>query len=430
VTTVIRADRLIDGTGAAPLADAVLVLDQGEIVGTFAGKAPDGLVPADAEVFDLPGCTILPGLIDSHVHLNFPGTGPVLEELMREPEGVLVATATLAAAKALQAGITTVRDTGCVHSTVFELRRALELGYGVGPRILACGQPITITGGHTWYLGGEADGVDGLRKKVRSMAKLGADAIKVMASGGGTLNTLSHLPSFRPEELAAIADEGHRLGRKVTAHCLCAEAISYAVDAGVDQLEHASFIADAAGNQKFDPAVAEKVAAAGVAVTSTLAVAGYAVEVMTAKADRTAAEQDFLEFWSVMLEDNVNQFRQMHEAGVQFVAGTDAGWRFTAFDGLPMELQLMQDGGMSTMQALQSATGIAARVMGIDDRVGTLEPGLAADVLVVGGDPLQNLSALRDVRVVLQAGQARVGPALATGAVSSASSAKTAIGSP
>lgn len=407
MTTVIKADRLIDGTGAAPIDDAVLVIDNGQVMGTFAGRAPAELLPADAEVIDLAGCTILPGLIDSHVHLNFPGTGPILEELMREPEGVLVATATFAAATALRAGITTIRDTGCVHSTVFELRRALELGYGVGPRILACGQPITITGGHTWYLGGEADGVDGLRKKVRSMAKLGADAIKIMASGGGTRNTLSYLPSFRPEELAAIVDEGHRLNRKVTAHCLCAEAISIAVDAGVDQLEHASFIADSAGNQKFVPAVAEKVAEAGVAVTSTLSVAGYAVEAMLAKDDRTRSEEEFLQTWNVMLEDNVNQFRKMHEAGVQFVAGTDAGWRFTPFDGLTMELELMHRGGMSTMQALQAATGVAARVLGIDDRVGTLAAGLSADVLVVQGNPLQDLSALRNVRVVLQEGQVR-----------------------
>jgi imidazolonepropionase-like amidohydrolase len=185
VTTVITADRLVDGTGAAPIEDPVLVITDGKIVGTFTGRAPEGLVPTDAQVFDLPGCTILPGLIDSHVHLNFPGNGILLEEIMREPEGVLVATAAFAAAKALSAGITTVRDTGCLHSTVFELRRSLELGYGHGPRILACGQPITITGGHTWYLGGEADGVDGLRQKVRDMCKLGANAIKVMASGAG-----------------------------------------------------------------------------------------------------------------------------------------------------------------------------------------------------------------------------------------------------
>jgi imidazolonepropionase-like amidohydrolase len=411
VTTVIRADRLIDGTGAAPIEDAVLVIDSGKIVGTFAGKAPEGLVPADAEVLDLPGCTILPGLIDSHVHLNFPGNGILLEEIMTEPEGVLVATATFAAAKALAAGVTTVRDTGCVHSTVFEVRRALELGHGVGPRILACGQPITITGGHTWYLGGEADGEDGLRKKVRSMAKLGADAIKVMASGGGTRNTISYLPSFRPAEMAAIVDEAHRMGRKVTAHCLNAQSIHIAVDAGVDQLEHAGFIVDEAGNQKFDPAAAEKVANAGVAVTSTLAVGGYAVETMRAKPELTKAEQEFLDHWSMMLEDNLNTFTQLHEAGVRIVAGTDAGWRFTPIDGLAEEIKLLERAGMSSMQALVAATGDAAATLGVDDKFGTLTPGLTADVLVVGGDPLLNLSALQDVRLVLQGGEVRVGAA-------------------
>jgi imidazolonepropionase-like amidohydrolase len=290
---------------------------------------------------------------------------------------------------------------------VFEVRRALELGHGVGQRILACGQPITITGGHTWYLGGEADGVDGLRKKVRSMAKLGADAIKVMASGGGTRNTISHLPSFSPAEMTAIVDEAHRMGRKVTAHCLNAQAIEIAVDAGVDQLEHAGFIVDEAGNQKFDRAVADKVAKAGVAVTSTLAVGGYAVEVMRAKPELTRAEQEFLDHWSMMLEDNLNTFTQLHEAGVRIVAGTDAGWRFTPIDGLAEEIKLLERAGMSSMQALVAATGNAAATLGVGDKFGTLEPGLAADVLVVGGDPLENLSALRDVRLVLQGGEIR-----------------------
>ena len=411
MTTVIRADRLIDGTGAAPVQDAVLVVDQGKIVGTFAGQAPEGLVPVDAEVLQLPGCTILPGLIDSHVHMNFPGNGLLLEEIMTEPEGVLVATATFAAAKALAAGVTTVRDTGCVHGTVFEVRRALELGHGLGPRILACGQPITITGGHTWYLGGEADGEDGLRKKVRSMAKLGADAIKVMASGGGTRNTTSHLPSFSPAEMNAIVDEAHRMGRKVTAHCLNARAIEIAVEAGVDQLEHAGFLIDEAANQKFDPAVAEKIANAGVAVTSTLAVGEYAVEAMRAKPELTKAEQEFLDHWSMMLEDNLNTFTQLHEAGVRIVAGTDAGWRFTPIDGLAVEIELLERAGLSRMQALVAATGNAAATLGVDDKFGTLAPGLAADVLVVGGDPLENLSALRDVRLVLQGGKIRAGSA-------------------
>lgn len=191
MTTVIRADRLIDGTGAAPLEHAVLVVEGASIIGAFQGEAPADLVPPDATVLDYPGCTILPGLIDAHVHLNLPGDGTVLEEAAKEADGVLVATSAFWTERALAAGITTLRDLGGARSTVFDVRRALELGHGHGSRILACGQPITITGGHTWYFGGEADGEDGLRLKVRQMAKLGADFIKVMASGGGTVNTMS-----------------------------------------------------------------------------------------------------------------------------------------------------------------------------------------------------------------------------------------------
>jgi imidazolonepropionase-like amidohydrolase len=407
-TTVLTADRLIDGTGAAPLDDPVVVVTGGTVTEVFQGRAPEGSLPADAITLDYRGCTLLPGLIDAHVHLNFSGDGTSLEELMREPDGVLVAAGAYNARRALEAGITTVRDTGCRQSTAFELRRALDLGIGVGPRLLACGQPITITGGHTWYMGGVADGEDALRRKVRDMCKLGADAIKVMASGGGTLNTISWLPSFRPAELAAIVDEAHRLNRKVTAHALCAEAIESAVAAGVDQLEHAGFIADEAGHQVFDAAVAEKVAAAGVPVTSTLSVGGFVVKTMEGRSERTEPEQALLDRWDVMLEENLEQFRQMRAAGVDFVAGTDAGWRFTPFDGLPEELVLMERGGMSALEAITSGTGGAAVALGIDGQVGTVCPGRAADLIAVDGNPLADLNRLRDLRLVLQGGRIRM----------------------
>lgn len=408
MTTVLRADRLIDGSGAPAIDNAVLVLDGGKVIGVFEGRAPDGLVPDDAEVLNYQGCTIVPGLIDAHVHLNLPGDGTMLEDAIREPDGVLVASSAFAANRALNAGVTTVRDTGGRGSNTFELRRSIELGHGAGPRVLACGQPITITGGHTWYLGGEADGEDGLRWKVRNMVKLGADAIKVMASGGGTVNTQSWRTSFSRKELAAVADEGHRLGRKVTAHCLCAEAIEYAVEAGVDQLEHGWFIVDAGGRQQFVPSVAEKVAEAGVAITSTLSVMSYMVDTLLAKERLTPVEQETLDRCRQMLDDNVTHFARFREAGVQLVAGTDAGWLHTPFDGVVTEMELMHRGGMSTLEAIAAATGVSARVLGIEETVGTLRPGLAADVLVVGGDPSADLARLRDVRLVMQAGQARV----------------------
>jgi imidazolonepropionase-like amidohydrolase len=410
MTTLIRADRLIDGSGAPPRSDAVLVVEGGKIAAIHEGAPPTGSVAVEACVLDYPGCTIMPGMIDTHVHLNLPGDGTVLEEVVREPEGVLVATSAFAASRALAAGITTLRDVGASGNTVFHLARALKLGHGVGPRILSCGQPITITGGHTWYFGGEADGVDALRRKVRQMIKSGAEFIKVMGSGGGTVGTFSWLPSYSPEEMKALVDEAHRFDRKITVHCLCAASIDYAIEAGVDQIEHASFISDPRGNQSYDPGVGERLARSGIPVTSTLAVGAYAVEAMQAKSARTAAEEAFLQRWLKMVDENLSQFARLREAGVTFVAGTDAGWRFTPFDGLATEMQLMHRAGMPAADAVAAGTGLAAKVIGIGDKVGKLAEGLAADVIVVQGNPLDDLEALRALRLVMQGGEIRSEP--------------------
>jgi len=405
---VIHADRLLDGTGAAPVADAALAVDGGRVVAVFAGPVPEGAAPANAEHIHMPGCTILPGLIDAHVHLNLPGNGATLEVAVRESDGTLAATTAFMAGRALQAGITTVRDVGAARTTVFDVRRAMQLGHGHGARIVAGAQPITITGGHTWYLGGEADGADALRRKVREMHKLGADFIKVMATGGGTVNTMSWLPSYSAAELQVLADEAHRLGHRITAHCLCAEATAMVVDAGFDGIEHANFLIDRAGHQRFVPAVADKVARAGIPVCSTLAVGGFMLRALEAMERRSPADQAALERWRRMAAENQEHFGRMRDAGVTWVAGTDAGWRYTVIEGMPLELELMVDGGMSAGEAIHAGTGRAAQVLGIDADVGTLVPGKLADVLVVAGNPLDRMAALTDVRLVLQAGERRV----------------------
>lgn len=402
--TLIKADRLIDGTGAAAREGVALLVEDGRIVGIHTGDS--GAVEG-AEVLDFPGCTILPGLIDTHVHLNLPGDGATLEEALRESEGVIVAASVGNAARALAAGITTVRDVGALKNTAFAVRRAIELGFATGARVMACGQPITITGGHTWYLGGEADGEDALRRKVRDLIKHGAEFIKVMGSGGGTVGTASWRPAFRQSEVDAIVDESHRNERKVSIHCLCAESIDQAVSAGVDQIEHAGFITSAAGAQKYDPGVAERLAKSGIPVTGTLAVGGTVLNAMRAIADRTPVEEQVLARWVPMMAENLDQFRKLYESGVTFVAGTDAGWRFTSFDSLPQELELMERGGLSRAEAIHAATGRAAKVIGLDHRTGTLAKGRDADVIVVEGNPLDRLDVLRDLRLILQRGQSR-----------------------
>jgi imidazolonepropionase-like amidohydrolase len=231
-----------------------------------------------------------------------------------------------------------------------------------------------------------------------------------MATGGGTLNTMSWLPSYSLAELTALADESHRLGRRITAHCLCTLATQWVVEAGFDQIEHGGFLVSADGRQEFDPRAAAMVAKAGIPVTSTLAVGGYMLKEYRARQARgplPPADQRVLDRWLRMFDENLSQFRKMREAGVTWVAGTDAGWRFTVIEGLPLEMELMREGGMSAMEAIVAGTGLAAKVIGIDDKVGTLAPGKLADVIVVGGDPLAELSRLSDVRMVMQAGQVR-----------------------
>jgi imidazolonepropionase-like amidohydrolase len=240
------------------------------------------------------------------------------------------------------------------------------------------------------------------------MAKLGADYIKVMATGGGTLGTMSWLPSFSREELGALVDEAHRLGRTITAHCLCAQATEWVVEAGFDGIEHAGFLADRSGRQVFVPETAARVAKAGIPCTTTLAVGAFMLRALQAMEHRSPQDQAVLDRWLRMFDENMRQFGQMREAGVTWVAGTDAGWRYTAIEGMPLELELMHQAGMPALEAITAGTGLAAKVSGIGDVVGTLRPGMIADVLVVRGDPLDDLSRLGDVRLVMQGGEVRV----------------------
>lgn len=406
---LIKVARLIDGTGSAPVENVAVLVEGGTINSIFRGPVPESAIPPETSVFTFDTGTLLPGLIDSHVHLDLPGDGTAYLDSVAEADGVLVAGATHRARLALEAGITTVRDTGARGMTTFDVRRAQQLGHCIGANLLVCGPPITITGGHTWHFGGEADGVDAVRQKVRHLAKLGADFIKVMGSGGGTPGTMSWLPSFSREELAAIADEAHRQGRRVTVHCLCAASIDYAIDAGVDQIEHAGFIVDAMGRQQLDAAVAERLAKASIPVTSTLAVGEYILATMGAEQDRAPDDGAvrFLDRWKRMRENNVAQLESLHRSGVTFVAGTDAGWRRTPFDALPNEVRWLHEAGLPAMDAIVAATGGAAAALGVEQRLGAIREGLAADLLVVDGNPVEDLRTLREPRLVVQGGIVR-----------------------
>ncbi len=409
--TVIRAARLLDGTGAPPIASPCLVLESERIIGVFQGEPPSRVSGGHATTrLNLPDATLLPGLIDSHVHLNLPGDGTTIEDAVAEPDGVLIATSAWNARRALESGVTTVRDCGGRASTTFHLRHALSLGRGIGPRLVLCGRPITVPRGHCWFFGGEAQGVEQLRRTVEELASSGADFIKVIGSGGGTRGTRPWEPTYCEADLAVVVEAAHALDRTVTAHCLTREAIMRALGAGIDHIEHGGFAVDESGNQEYSSEVASRIADADVAVTPTLSPRYHTVAALRLREHLTPKESVELDRWQRMLDAQIEQVGELHASGVRLVAGSDAGWRCTPFGALVDELELMCQAGLSGGEAIVSATGRAAEVAGLADRIGLLRPGYLADVIAVEGDPLQNIDVLRRPVLVMRDGRQVVGP--------------------
>ena len=265
---LIKAARLIDGTGS-PTVEREAVLVEGDTI-RAAGSEKSVVPPEGAvvEEFDYEG-TVLPGLVDCHVHLIGIGDGRAGDDLNRLPDEVLTLLAARNARKHLYSGVTTVRDAGAKHSTTFMLRQAVEMGITPAPRLVLAGRPVAIVGGHLGYFGVEVTGEVECRAAVRQLIKEGADFIKVTATGGTTRTSFPGRPSFTMEELAAVCDEAHKFGKAVCAHCVSSQGIANALDAGVDTIFHARFN-EPDGSVRFQPEIADRIAEHEVFVNPTL----------------------------------------------------------------------------------------------------------------------------------------------------------------
>ncbi len=402
MTLAIRASRLIDGTGQAPLTDTTLLVDEhGRIAAV--GPTSSVSVPAGAEALDLDGATVLPGLHDCHVHFVFSaGTDP-LGDVLREDDLALTLRASANARRALAAGVTTVRDLGGRGGTILALRDAIDGGLVSGPRILVHGAPITLTGGHCYFLGMEADTEDEVRHAVRLQVKQGVDGLKIMSTGGRlTPRTNPSRAQYTVPQLSAAVEETRRAGLRIAAHGHGAEGIRNAVAAGVDTIEHCSWVVeeDDVERVELDQEAARAMAVHGIFVVPTLMPAALAQ-------DRPADSLSEGSRRNARLRPGViASHRQMRGMGVRFAAGTDSGVVATPSDGLPFELQLMVDDlGFTPLEAIRAASGDAAIALGVADDRGTLRPGRRADLLVVEGDPAVDITALRQVRTVFKDGQ-------------------------
>ena len=411
-TTVIRARTLIDGTGAPPLEHPVVVVEDGRI--TAVGQQGKVQTPQRPDVRELsfPEGHLLPGLIDVHTHLMF-GTvgqhgywdGPYETVIERDSDEIMLLRAAHNTHVHLSAGVTTLRDCGARNRITFDLRAGARQGLVTAPRLLLSGRPVTITGGHFFWCNGEADGEDGVRDAVRQLVKEGSDFIKIMASGGGTAITDNRKHSYGVGELRAIVEEAHVHGKLTTAHCLATQSMSNALDAGVDMMEHGGFI-EPDGSYVFRPEIAERIAQQGMYVSPTVQTGYRGREALLeqARSSRLGAVDSLrLEALEAKCESQLEFLgRLWSEWDVKIVAGTDA---IQTFGDYCLGLELQSQAGMSNMDVIMSATSGAARAIGMDGQVGAVTAGKAADLIVVEQDPLEDITALRNMSMVMRDGR-------------------------
>jgi imidazolonepropionase-like amidohydrolase len=398
------ARRLIDGSGGPPVENAVLRTDGSTI--TWCGPAAADPERGSGPIVDLGDRTLMPGLIDCHAHPGFHPqpveTGP--ERAWTSERRVLEGAG--AAWRALASGVTTMRVTGGQGVTSFALRAALDRGVARGPRLLIAGRVICPTGGHGHSGGEEADGPVEVRRAARVMFKNGADFLKLTATGGGTARTVRSRGTFTVEELTAAAQEADQHNTYATAHVHGLEGIVRCLDAGIQMLEHATFVGDD-GLEHFDRALAERIRDQNVPVVPTVQVNGRVAEsddLPDFLKKQDAAEQKVWERRLESFKRRVELVAQLHDVGVVVLMGSDGGGRPAAIDDLAYGLELHVRAGVPAMDVIVSTTSLAAHWIGLGAVTGTLAPGKSADVIGMPGDPLSDITAVARTDLVLAQG--------------------------
>lgn len=376
------AGTVVVGDGRV-LRDAGVLVDGTTIVDV--GPRASLVGSAITEQVDAPTGAVLPGLIDTHVHLAFEPDRSVRASVQERSAHETLLGMAGHAAELLEAGVTSVRDLGAPGLLDVAVKRAVADGSIRGPRVVTAGRPLTPTGGHCWFLGGECDDDAAVRRTIRQQRRDGVDLVKVMATGGAsTRGSRSWRSQYSTDALRTVVSEAHDGGQRVAAHAHGAEGIGRAVAAGVDTLEHATWQTEC-DFDGYDAGVADAIAAEGIAVCGTF----------------TAAGLDHPEF----VEPRCRAVEDMRRRGVAFVAGTDAGTAGIRHGAFAAGLSTMARYGFPAAEVLVAATGAAADAVGLAEVTGRLAPGLAADLLVLDHDPLVDLGALAAPRRVVAGGR-------------------------
>ena len=397
-SVTIRSARVIDGTGRT--IERATVVIRGTTIAVV-GSDRDLSLPGGTTKIDGRGLTLLPGLIDCHVHLCLGAEPDVVGAIAKETPALTLLKSSRSARQTLEAGFTTVRDVGSRDHSIFTLQRAIDEGLVPGPRIVAAGLAICMIGGHARFIGQEVEGVQQVRAVVRAQIAAGAAVIKVIASGGVlTPGTSPDQAQMTVEELRAAVEEAHRAGRKVAAHAHGASGMKNAIHAGVHSIEHATLM---------DEEAATMMKQQGVFMVPTLS----ALATTAACRLGCGVPESALEKAKSMTKHHALSFKKALRDGIQIAMGTDAGTPFNFHGENAQELERMVAFGMSPMQAILASTSVAARLIGIQDRVGTIEKGKLADLLLFEGNPLRRIDLLRDrsrIVGVMKSGRFVAGP--------------------
>ena len=380
---VLTAPRVF--TGAQTVTDGAVVV--GDRTVDWAGRA--AALPGEYAALPrahYPDSTIMPGLIDSHVHLGFDGGPHPAARMRAETDEQQLVLMLHSARELLGVGVTTARDLGARSYLDVVVRDAIASGLARGPRMVVSARPITVTGGHCWFMGAEADSEDDLRRMVRTHHKRGADLIKVMSTGGFmTIGSAPWYAQFTAAQLAVVVEEARRVDMPVAAHAHGIEGIRRAAEAGVATIEHCSFVTET-NERRFDEPLAAMIAERGIVVCPTVNVnAPYVAELTgTVVGEHLAA---------------------MRDMGVRIIAGTDAG-----VDNIPHHqyvggLEYFVKLGFRPEEVLAMATTEAAAALGLGAVTGRLAPGYDADLIVVHGDPLTDIAVLGKLRRVIARGR-------------------------
>ena len=386
--TVLHATRIFDGERLLDGPHEVHV-EEGRISAVLPSRGTGENVSTDFE-----DATVLPGLVDAHVHLCFDASSDVGALARADTPSTAALRSAMNARRHLAAGISAVRDLGSPQGIVIDVARAVGTPLlPMAPTIVAAGQVLTITGGHGYFMGREVDGPEVVRRGARAEIKRGARALKVIATGGViTEQGTPGATAMTPYELCAAVEEAHKVGLRVAAHAHGTEGIKNALRAGVDTIEHASYVDDEA---------IELFLEGDAWMVSTL----IASERLMPHLDDPAMPAHVRDKIRDHTSQEAASLERAITAGVRIAAGTDAGTGYNPHGGLPEQVALLADHGMTPEQALTAATRDSANAMGLAETHGKIAVGRRADLLVVDGDPFADLAALRNVRVVYLGGR-------------------------